>query len=824
MSGYRNNHYVPQWHQEGFFEPGLRKLAYLDLRPARETLADGRLIVQNSRFNNPPSRCFVQRDLYSTFFGAAVNDEIERKLFGAVDTSGAPAVKAFTGTDVSAWHSHFQDLFTYLDIQKLRTPKGLDWLRAQYPALSQNELMQEMQGLRMINCTIWTEGVREIVSAEDSAVKFILSDHPVTIFNSAVLPDAPGCAYPLDPSIALKGSQTIFPLNRDFCLILTNLEYARDPAANALEKRTFARNYSSSMTRTDAFIRTRKLSDDEVRHINMAIKARTNRYLAAGQEPWLYPEQPSPPSWVEIAATLRPPEDETWRFGGEVFAKMADGEVLYQDEFGRREPEHQALLKKAHPIPKRGEPCGCGSDRPYRLCCEGIPERLRPSWTELSIRERNLGLYRGAVDIFGLHPDKTWIELRREMTDHKIRRIYEVFAAMWPLETDLLQLLPKPDGRSRAVYTGVIHPNTITEFAFGAGLYFGELIVEHPFVHPRTVRKEYSPLENPQAYRGEVLKALSLFLTIMPMVDMGFINLIPDPGTFDFHLRDQTMRMAQARNAGRDPTTIKDDRSYAIVEEDGRRAFMQMPEETLHAQFREASPDLDEAQFAAVLQEFERRKEQDPLAVLQAEALPAGEAGAQLAMMKLSPNFEMAMYLAQATGSCIVTDSRHRFAELLEALMRRRTAPNGGASALARQIGQVPLGFPQDPRDIAKIADGRSFAPFPSLFSDTTRYLQGLERRARKPNYETQLAARFARARSAQSAVLKSIALSAHANVHALLPERGIQDNTINRLLLMSSSEHHWASVPMAFFLEPIDPTKGPEGPDSSTTQLKRSC
>jgi len=36
MSGYRNNHYVPQWHQEEFFEPGVRKLAYMDLRPDRE--------------------------------------------------------------------------------------------------------------------------------------------------------------------------------------------------------------------------------------------------------------------------------------------------------------------------------------------------------------------------------------------------------------------------------------------------------------------------------------------------------------------------------------------------------------------------------------------------------------------------------------------------------------------------------------------------------------------------------------------------------------------------------------------------------------------
>ena len=48
-----------------------------------------------------------------------------------------------------------------------------------------------MQGIRMMHCTIWTEGVREIVSAEDADVKFIISDHPVTIYNHAV---PPGCA------------------------------------------------------------------------------------------------------------------------------------------------------------------------------------------------------------------------------------------------------------------------------------------------------------------------------------------------------------------------------------------------------------------------------------------------------------------------------------------------------------------------------------------------------------------------------------------------------------------------------------------------------
>ena len=111
------------------------------------------------------------------------------------------------------------------------------------------------------------------------------------IYNHAVPPTEGMCAYPLDPGIALRGSQTIYPLNRDFCLILTNLEYAQDPSTSPLEKRTFARNFRQSMTRVDAFIRIRKLTGQEVAQINFVIKARASRWGSPassrrGIRPW----------------------------------------------------------------------------------------------------------------------------------------------------------------------------------------------------------------------------------------------------------------------------------------------------------------------------------------------------------------------------------------------------------------------------------------------------------------------------------------------------------------------------------------------------------
>src|SRR5450631_3756432 len=114
---------------------------------------------------------------------------------------------------------------------------------------------------------------------------------------------------------------------------------------------------------------------------------------------------------------------------------------------------------------------------------------------------------------------------------------------------DLLALLPKPDGEARAVYTGSIHPSSITDFALAAPLYFGELIVAHPFIHSGIMRKEYRPTEDPKSYRQEFLKTIMFFLNVMPLVDLGLINLIPDPCDFDFHLRQQMMSMAQARSA-----------------------------------------------------------------------------------------------------------------------------------------------------------------------------------------------------------------------------------------------------------------------------------
>lgn len=802
----RDNHFVPQWHQRGFLEPGRSTLAYLDLAPPTKLLADGRVIHERSLFDAPTKRCFFRTDLYSTFFLTEVNDEIERKLFGDIDTRGSQAVRAFAETDIAAWHEHFGTFFEYIDIQKLRTPKGLAWLRAQYPALHQNELMMEMQGIRLLHTTIWTECVREIVSAEDAGVKFLLTDHPVTIYNHALPPEAPQCAFPNDPGIALKASQTLFPMSRDHCLILTNLEYAENPSVPPLEKRIFARNFRQSMVRTDKMIRARRLTDIEVARINYVLKARAQRHIAAGKREWLYPEQHASGSWADLAATLLPPRDELWHYGGETYVGFEDGSVRYQDAYGRSEKEREAL-KKVPPAQELspGAPCGCGSGRPYRICCTTRPPALRPSWTERSIRERNVVLNRGILSILGLDAGKDWTAVRRELTEDQIKEVYFLYEALWPLETDLLSLLPKPDGRPRAVYTGSLHPQSIVEFALGASLYFGELIVETPFVHAGTMAEKYRPTKHPRRYHLEFLKAVAFFLNVFPLVDAGLINLIPDPWTFNYHLRRETMAMAQERAAGIDISLRGEHRLEELMRADLMRDTLMWPRDAQETRLRENFPDLDATGIAEIWSELERLKEDDPLTALQDGIFDGGKDGGQMRLMQMKPNFEIAMYLAQATGASILTDSAFRWREILRAARPKAGAPPARLRQLAGNLADAAFLFPHNPDRIIQLAREGILSGYPTLFGEMFRYLAAVEDRGPRPNFEAGLASRFAGTHTAaQKVLLKRGDVGNDGRISCVFAPTGIQDNTINRLLLMSSSEHHLPMVPMAFYIQRV--------------------
>ncbi len=258
------------------------------------------------------------------------------------------------------------------------------------------------------------------------------------------------------------------------------------------------------------------------------------------------------------------------------------------------------------------------------------------------------------------------------------------------------------------------------------------------------------------------------------------------------------LRMARARSAGIDIDRRKEPRMAQEMEEDFKRGLMSLPRDVLRSLLLKASPELDDAKLDMILSYTEELKERDPLAVLHEDSL-VGEKGGQFHVSRLAPNFEMAMYLAQATGSCIVTDSAFRWAEIRKAAGK----PYPGLGALARNIGSSKFWFPQNAEGLSAFALDETFAGYPALMRDIFKYLANLGERGPKPNREAQLISRFGRNHApAQAALKKARVPVKEARISCVFPSRGIQDNTVNRLLLMSSSERHLPSVPMAFFIE----------------------
>jgi hypothetical protein len=186
--------------------------------------------------------------------------------------------------------------------------------------------------------------------------------------------------------------------------------------------------------------------------------------------------------------------------------------------------------------------------------------------------------------------------------------------------------------------------------------------------------------------------------------------------------------------------------------------------------------------------------------VLQEDSFEGGKEGGQMSMFKLTPNFEMTMYLAKVTGACVVTDSPFRWSEIRRAVRRRATIATPGLAIFSGELKAAKFVFPQNVTDVVDYALKKTCAGYADLLRDLFKYLPRLDERGAMPNWEAQFAGRFAKDHAAaQAAFRKSGVFAKEGRISCILLPEGIQDNTINRLLLMSSSERHLSNVPMAF-------------------------
>jgi len=340
MADYRNNHYVPEWYQYRFFPDcaNEKKFYYLDLAPD-VAINNGKRYQRKALLRWGPPRCFRERDLYTTRLGAWESTEIEQKFFGQIDSSCRTAFDYFANFEhPGANPEAFNKFLLYMSLQKMRTPKGLVELSRLINLSDKNHVLIEMQRLRQLYCALWTECIWSIADATESDTKFIISDHPVTVYNQACFPHSRWCRGHQDPDIWLSGTHTLFPLDLNKLLILTNLSWVRNPYGSPLKNRPNPQPFRHAMFNFLQIQTGRNLSEEEVNEINYVIKQRAYRYIAAQQEEWLYPEKHVRSiHWNKLGSGyLFMPDPRSVSFSTETIIGYKDGRADAFDEYGRK--------------------------------------------------------------------------------------------------------------------------------------------------------------------------------------------------------------------------------------------------------------------------------------------------------------------------------------------------------------------------------------------------------------------------------------------------------------------------------------------------------
>lgn len=341
MSFTHRNHYVPEWYQRRFFDPNAKeaKYHYLKLRPDTKTASSGHRYREKDLNFWGASRCFFEDDLYTTRFGAVENDDIEKHLFGVIDRDGPEAVEYMTDYQMSGEAGRvLKNLLVYMDAQVLRTPRGLARIKKQGGLTDHNRALMYMQGVRQMHCTMWSECQFEVIDCESCGLDLLVSDNPVTFYNRGMYPGAKGCLYPHEPDLHLLGTQTLFALGRAKLLVLTHVQFARNPAYSTKKPRPNPRMFGESMIDLRAVITgSRRLRRDEIVKVNYIIKSRADRYVASATPESLYPERElKSVHWPKLAtADFLIPDPRLMSFYTSTIMSYGNGVSIAMDEYGR---------------------------------------------------------------------------------------------------------------------------------------------------------------------------------------------------------------------------------------------------------------------------------------------------------------------------------------------------------------------------------------------------------------------------------------------------------------------------------------------------------
>lgn len=283
-----------------------------------------------------------------------------------------------------------------------------------------------------------------------------------------------------------------------------------------------------------------------------------------------------------------------------------------------------------------------------------------------SLHKRNIALLEAIDDTFQIKKSGDWPAVKRNITADRISQLYKAVSEIWPPDTNLTKLLPRPDNKLKALYLGDVHPESLVRNVFRFGLYTDEIFIIDPFHKPWRMAKEWSPIEHPSLFKEDTLKLVYFAARIEPWIRAGLVTLIPDPGDFDPELEQRTEELATKRLLSRGEEGFRASMKIftgdmTSFSEDTIRYLMMLPEEEVIKLLRKANPQITEQDITEKLSQLKQLGEDDPLAL---EEDPA-EINGQLFVGRSGVNTEMSLYISEITGAFPYTSLQMKWHDLL---------------------------------------------------------------------------------------------------------------------------------------------------------------
>ena len=182
-------------------------------------------------------------------------------------------------------------------------------------------------------------------------------------------------------------------------------------------------------------------------------------------------------------------------------------------------------------------------------------------------------------------------------------------------------------------------------------------------MNPNCVAPKFNPIENPDQYKFDTLRTLYVIMLLEPWIRARRVRLIPDPGDFDYALRQATWESAEKRRAGM--KLDHDDPQFREMALRTRlQTFMPIPEDRLEDILRNEFPRADDKLIESFKLLIRHKRENDPIFVDQ-DYRQLGDG--QMLFVRSGANLEMATYICQAVGAFPYTNMRVRKQEIIEA-------------------------------------------------------------------------------------------------------------------------------------------------------------